>query len=59
MISVEYQNLLDKETNQTLKFRTKDCIGTNAKLQRTDNADNQTKFQLIKLKPNLCHHRDE
>lgn len=56
---MEYQNLLDKETDQTLKFRTKDCIGTNAKLQRTDNADNQIKFQLIKLKPNLCHHRDE
>ena len=54
---MEYQkiiNLLDNTSNQSTKFRTKNCVGINDDSRGTCNTNNQIKFKTSMLRSSLC-----
>ena len=55
-IRIEYQKiiaLLDDTTNETSKFRTRNCVKINDKSQETYNANNNIKFKTSTIRSNL------
>ena len=58
---MEYQkiaNLIDDESNQPSKFRTKNWVEINDESSRTYNVNSQIKFKTTILKSNLCDYSD-
>ena len=58
---MEYQkitNLIDDGSNQSSKFRTKNCVEINDESRGTYNVNSQIKFKTTMLKSSLCHYSD-
>ena len=58
---MEYQkiiNLLDRQSNQLSKFKTKKWIEISDGLMGTYNTNKQIKFKTTMLKPSLCGYSD-
>ena len=58
---MEYQkitNLLDNESNQPSKFKTKNWVEINDESRGVYNANSQIKFKATMLKSSLCDYSD-
>ena len=58
---MEYQkitNLIDDGSNQSSKFRTKNCVEINDESRGTYNVNSQIKFKTTMLKSSLYHYSD-
>ena len=51
-------NLIDDASNQSSKFRTRNCVEINDESRGTYNVNSQIKFKTIVLKSSLCAYSD-